>query len=55
MAVNNDGKTYEQTKGVKEPLQQGQTAPKDTRQQEQQDAAVKPDKSEKKKEKGMKI
>ena len=55
VAVNNDGKTNEQTKGVKEPLQQGQTAPKDTRQQEQQDAAVKPDKSEKKKGKGMKI
>ena len=55
VAVNNDGKTNEQTKGVKEPLQQGQTAPKDTKQQEQQDAAVKQDKPEKKKSKGMKM
>ena len=51
-AVNSEGKTNEQTKGVKEPLQQGQNAPKDTKQQEQQDAAVKP---EKKKSKGVKM
>ena len=37
----------EQTKGVKEPLQQSQTAPKDTKQKEQQDNAVKQDKPEK--------
>ncbi|MBP3786965.1 MAG: hypothetical protein ILA22_02355, partial [Prevotella sp.] len=55
VAVNNEGKTNEQTKGVKEPLQQGQTAPKDTKQQEQQDNAVKHDKPEKKKSKGMKM
>ena len=55
VAVNNEGKTNEQTKGVKEPLQQGQTAPKDTKQQEQQDNAVKQDKPEKKKSKGMKM
>ena len=29
LAVNNEGKTNEATKHVKEPLQQGQTAPKD--------------------------
>ena len=52
VAVNSEGKTNEQTKGVKEPLQQGQNAPKDTKQQEQQDAAVKP---EKKKSKGVKM
>jgi len=32
---------------VKEPLQQSQTAPKDTKQKEQQDNAVKQDKPEK--------
>lgn len=36
MAVNNDGKTNEATKNVKEPLQRGQTAPKDENQQRQQ-------------------
>ena len=55
VAVNNEGKTNEQTKGVKEPLQQSQTAPKDTKQKEQQDNAVKQDKPEKKKSKGMKM
>ena len=55
VAVNSEGKTNEQTKGVKEPLKQGQTAPKDTKQQEQQDVAVKQDKPEKKKSKGMKM
>lgn len=55
VAVNSEGKTNEQTKGVKEPLKQGQTAPKDTKQQEEQDAAVKQDKPEKKKSKGMKM
>ena len=55
VAVNSEGKTNEQTKGVKEPLQQGQTVPKDTKQQEQQDTAVKQDKPEKKKSKGMKM
>ena len=45
LAVNNDGKTNEATKHVKEPLQQGQTAPKDDAQQKQQI----------KKSKGMKV
>lgn len=44
LAVNNEGKTNEATKHVKEPLQQGQTAPKDDTQQKQQ-----------KKSKGMKV
>ena len=35
-AVNNDGKTNEATKNVNEPLQKGQTAPKDEEQQKQQ-------------------
>ena len=55
VAVNSEGKTNEQTKGVKEPLQQSQTAPKDNKQKEQQDNAVKQDKPEKKKSKGMKM
>ena len=45
LAVNNDGKTNEATKHVKEPLQQGQTAPKDETQQKQQT----------RKSKGMKV
>ena len=45
LAVNNEGKTNEATKHVKEPLQQGQTAPKDETQQKQQT----------KKSKGMKV
>ena len=36
MAVNNDGKTNESTKNVNEPLQRGQTAPKDDSQQKKQ-------------------
>lgn len=44
-AVNNEGKTNEATKHVKEPLQQGQTAPKDETQQKRQT----------KKSKGMKV
>lgn len=36
LAVNNDGKTNEATKNVKEPLQRGQAAPKDENQQQQQ-------------------
>lgn len=35
-AVNNQGKTNEATKNMKEPLQRGQTAPKDDSQQRQQ-------------------
>ena len=35
-AVNNQGKTNEATKNVQEPLQRGQTAPKDENQQKQQ-------------------
>ena len=45
LAVNNEGKTNEATKHVKEPLQQGQTAPKDETQQKQQT----------RKSKGMKV
>lgn len=47
LAVNNEGKTNEATRHVKEPLQQGQTAPKDNTQKQQQE---KPKKS-----KGMKV
>ena len=47
VAVNNEGKTNEATKNMKEPLQKGQTAPKDDAQQKQQE---KP-----KKGKGMKV
>lgn len=47
LAVNNEGKTNEATRHVKEPLQQGQTAPKDDTQKQQQ---KKPKKS-----KGMKV
>lgn len=47
LAVNNEGKTNEATRHVKDPLQQGQTAPKDDTQKQQQE---KPKKS-----KGMKV
>ena len=36
LAVNNDGKTNEATNKIKDPLQQGQTAPKDDDQQKKQ-------------------
>ncbi len=36
VAVNNEGKTNEATKHIKEPLQQGQTAPANERQRERQ-------------------
>ncbi len=49
VAVNNDGKTNEATKNLREPLQKGQTAPKDARQQQQQE------KPQKKTGKGMKM
>ena len=45
LAVNNEGKTNEATKHLKESLQKGQTAPKDATQQKQQA----------KKSKGMKV
>ena len=45
LAINNEGKTNEATKHLKEPLTQGQTAPKDDAQQKQQT----------KKSKGMKV
>ena len=48
VAVNNEGKTNEATKNLKEPLQQGQTAPKNDVQRQQQD---KPQK----KSKGMRM
>ena len=37
VAVNNEGKTNEATKNVKEPLQKGQTVPKDDTQQKRQE------------------
>ena len=49
VAVNNDGKTNEATKNLREPLQKGQTTPKDARQQQQQE------KPQKKTGKGMKM
>ena len=49
VAVNNEGKTNEATKNLKEPLRKGQTAPKDTAQQQQQE------KPQKKNNKGMKM
>ena len=49
VAVNNKGKTNEATKNLKEPLQKGQTTPKDDRQQQQQE------KPQKKNNKGMKM
>ena len=49
MAVNNEGKTNEATKELKEPLQKGPTAPKNENQQQQQD------KPQKKTGKGMKV
>lgn len=36
VSVNNQGKTNEATKNIKEPLQKGQTAPKDENQQKEQ-------------------
>ena len=49
MAVNSEGKTNEATKNQKEPLHKGQTAPKDDKQQKQQE------KPQKKTGKGMKM
>ena len=48
VAVNNEGKTNEATKNLKDPLQKGQTAPKDDVQRQQQE---KPQK----KSKGMRV
>ena len=48
VAVNSEGKTNEATKNLKEPLRKGQTAPKDTAQQQQE-------KPQKKTGKGMKM
>lgn len=44
-AVNSEGKTNEATKNIKEPLQKGQQAPKDKKQQEQQEKSKTPAKS----------
>ena len=49
VAVNSEGKTNEATKNLKEPLRKGQTAPKDTAQQQQQE------KPQKRNNKGMKM
>ena len=49
VAVNSEGKTNEATKNLNEPLRKGQTAPKDTAQQQQQE------KPQKKTGNGMKI
>ena len=48
VAVNSEGKINEATKNLKEPLQKGQTAPKDTAQQQQQENG-------KKRNKGMRM
>ena len=48
VAVNSEGKTNEATKNLKEPLRKGQTAPKDTAQQQQQENG-------KKRNKGMRM
>ena len=48
VAVNSEGKTNEATKNLKEPLQKGQIAPKDTAQQQQQENG-------KKRNKGMRM
>ena len=48
VAVNSEGKTNEATKNLKEPLRKGQTAPKDTTQQQQQENG-------KKRNKGMRM
>ncbi|MDD2953430.1 MAG: DUF4099 domain-containing protein [Parabacteroides sp.] len=48
VAVNNEGKTNEATKNLKEPLKQGQTAPKDATQKQQQE-------NPQKRNKGMKV
>ena len=48
VAVNSEGKTNEATKKLKEPLRKGQTAPKDTAQQQQQENG-------KKRNKGMRM
>ena len=48
VAVNSEGKTNEATKNLKEPLREGQTAPKDTAQQQQQENG-------KKRNKGMRM
>ena len=49
VAVSSEGKTNEATKNLKEPLRKGQTAPKDTAQQQQQE------KPQKRNNKGMKM
>ena len=49
VAVNNEGKTNEATKNLNEPLQKGQTTPKDDSQQRQQE------KPQKRTGKGMKM
>ncbi|ROT11914.1 DUF4099 domain-containing protein [Muribaculaceae bacterium Isolate-105 (HZI)] len=48
VAVNSEAKTNEATKNLKEPLRKGQTAPKDTAQQQQQENG-------KKRNKGMRM
>lgn len=45
-AVNSDGKTNEATKNIREPLQQGQTAPKNEKQQQRMQQPLKPAKSQ---------
>lgn len=47
VAVNDEGKTNEATKNVKEPLQKGQSSPKDNAQQQQQEKS--------RRNKGMKV
>lgn len=52
VAVNSEGKTQEATKGIKEPLKQGQTAPENKKQVKE---VKKAQKTAKKKGKGMKM
>lgn len=54
MAVNNDGATNEATKHINQPLQQGQVAPNNARQQEQQRQGEQ-QANEPKKNKGMRM
>ena len=57
VAVNHQGKTNEATKKVDEPLQKGQTAPKNEKQQESQkpEGEKQEQKEEKKQKRGPKL
>lgn len=55
VAVNNEGKTNEATKNIKEPLQQGQTSPTDKQQQKQEEAKKQVKPKQAKKSSGIKM